>query len=296
MQNYIEKIIMENNDTVECLVIKPGSIKDISWFDPNYAYKLMELNLFETVKINSDNFIKVIATHLETEKYKVKNLNVINEIIGDEPNYVYEMLYVDLEKDTNYNKPENLNELASLININGEQIYSNAIIIRNFLSSETNSMVMAPLTKKNLGDLLHHRVHTKVVIWDDKWAEDIVVGDLNNYAENFFDDKFEKMEFGFLLHNINIWYSTKSDGNTELCGKLLQKPIDKCLWFSMKSDEYRGNLTLDEVKKIIYLSNKLDNYNTPSEYQEEKTDELDRKIIYNKYKVLDIMYNKNKCV
>ena len=34
------------------------------------------------------------------------------------------------------------------------------------------------------------------------------------------------------------------------------------------------------------------NYQTPSEYTEEKTDGLGRKIVYNKYKVLDDMYNK----
>ena len=57
------------------------------------------------------------------------------------------------------------------------------------------------------------------------------------------------------MHNINIWYTTAIDGNKTLCGTLVDKYVDKCIWFTMKSDEYRGNLTLDEVNKIIYLSN-----------------------------------------
>jgi hypothetical protein len=60
----------------------------------------------------------------------------------------------------------------------------------------------------------------------------------------------------------------------------------------MKSDNYRGNITLDEVKKIISLSKVLSDYKTPSELLDEKNDSLGRKIIYNKYKVLDYISDK----
>ena len=93
------------------------------------------------------------------------------------------------------------------------------------------------------------------------------------------------------MHNINIWYTTDY-GENNICGKLITEPIEKCIWFTMKSTEFRGNLTLDEVKKIILLSNNLNNYKTPNELTEEKFDKLGRKIINNKYKVLDYMYNK----
>ena len=62
----------------------------------------------------------------------------------------------------------------------------------------------------------------------------------------------------------------------------------------MKTEIYRDNLTLDEVNKIIFLSLKLDNYNTPSEMIEEKIDNLGRKIIYNKFKILDQLYHNYK--
>lgn len=292
--SWLEKIKMESNEDFEVLVIKPGSIQSLSWMDPNYAYKLIELDLFKSVTTNEDNFLEVIAINLDVNKYKVKDLYVKNEFIGEEPNYVYEMIYIDLEKETKYHTEENSNELASLLNINGDKIYSNAIIFKNYLPSLTDSMKMNTITKQDLGRILHKRVHTSIVTCDEeKWVEDEYVGDLSNFAEIFFDnEKYEKLEIAFLMHNINIWYTTSIDGNKNLCGTLINKPIDKCIWFTMKSDEYRGNLTLNEVNKIIYLSKILSSFMTPSEYNEEKIDSIGRKIIYNKYKVLDSEYDK----
>lgn len=292
--SYLEKVIMENNDTFEVLVIKPGTIKHISWMDPEYSKKLMELKLFDSIKTNPDNFLQVIATNLDVNKYKIKDLHVKTEIIGEEPYYLYEMLYVDLEKETDYHNEYNLNELASLININGEQIYSNAIIFRNYIPSLTDSMTLCNVTKKDIERLLHDRVHTKIVTCDEnKWVEDNIVGDLNNFAQIFFDDeKYHQIEISFLMHNINIWYIPNTFGEKNICGSFIKKAIEKCLWFTMKSDELRDNLSLEEVKKIIYLSNTLTTYQLPSEFSNEKIDKYGRKIIYNKYKVLDLIYNK----
>ncbi len=294
--SWLEKVKMETNEDFDILVIKPGSIKNVSWMDPNYSYKLMELNLFESVKTNEDNFLEVIAKNLDVNKYQVKDLHVKTEFIGEEPYYLYEMIYIDLEKEEKYKTEENLNELASLINTNGDQIYSNVIIFRNYLPSLTDSMKLCTVTKNDLAGMLHRRVHTQIVTCDDnKWVQDEYVGDLSNFAEIFFDgEKYEKLEIAFLMHNINIWYTTSIDGNTELCGGLVKKPVDRCIWFSMKSDEFRGNLTMDEVNKIIYLSKILTNYQTPSKYTEEKIDGLGRKIIWNRFKVLDSLYNENQ--
>lgn len=291
---YLDKVVMENNNTFECLIIKPGTIQHIPWIDPNYAGKLMDLDLLKTVKTNSDNFIEVVATNLEVDKFKIKNMSVKTEIVAEEPYYLYEMLYVDLEKAQEYHKDENLNELASLININGDKIYSNAIVFRSYLPSLSDSMTLCTVTKEDLRRVLHDRVHTKIVICDDgTWFEDRVVGDITKYAETFFDgEKYHKIEIPFLMHNINIWYSVSEYGDANMCGNIIDDTIEKCIWFSMKSDEFRGNITLDEVKKIIKLSKVLTDYKTPADLLEEKTDNLGRKIIYNKYKVLDWVYNK----
>lgn len=295
--SYLEKVTLEKNEVFDCLIIKPGKISHLVWSDPAYTKKLCELNLFESVTVNQDNFFEVIATKLDVNAYSdISNMTVKNEIVGEEPNYLYEMLYIDLEKETKYHTDANANELASLININGDKIYSNAILFRNYLPSLSDSMTLSTVTKNDLQRVLYERVHTKVVIWDETFREDYVIGDLNDYAKVFFDgEHFEKLEIPFLMHNINIWYQPDVTGGLvggKVCGDIIKNPIERCIWFTMKSDDFRGNLTINEVKKIIYLSKILTNYQTPSEYTEEKNDSLGRKIIYNKYKVLDNMYNK----
>jgi len=297
--SYLEKVTMEKNEVFDCLVIKPGKISQLVWSDPAYTKKLCQLDLFDSVTVNQDNFFEVLATKLDVSAYSdVKNISIKNEIVGEEPYYLYEMLYIDLEKETKYHTDANTNELASLLNINGDKIYSNAILFRNYLPSLSDSMTLSTVTKVDLERVLYERVHTKIVLGDETFREDYAIGDLNEYAKVFFDgEHFEKLEIPFLMHNINIWYQPDVTGGlvgAKVCGDIIKKPIERCIWFTMKSDDYRGNLTIDEVKKIIYLSKILTNYQTPCEYTEEKNDHLGRKIIYNKYKVLDHMYNKYK--
>jgi hypothetical protein len=291
---FIDEIVMENNDNFDCMVILPGSIEKVSWLQSTYSFELMKLDLFEMVPTNKDNFMEVLATKLDVDKYKIQDMNVKTSIVAEEYSYVYQLMYIDMEKNAEYMIKENLNEMASLINTNGDKIYSNAILFKNYLPSLSDSMSLVSITKKDVGDFLHNRVYTRIVSWDDSWDEKVVMGDLNIFAHDFFDDNnIIKIEFPFLMHNINIWYTTFSYGR-DVCGKLLNKKIDKCIWFTMKSDEIRGSINYDEVKKIIYLSEKLDNYITPGYMTEEKFDSMGRKIIYNKYKVLDYMYNNYK--
>jgi hypothetical protein len=288
----IDMIIMENDTPFDCMIIRPGSIEHVPWIDPKYSAKLMELNLYELALTNKDNFTEVVATRLEVDKYNVKNMSVKTEIVAEEHGYVYQLMYIDLEKEPSYHTKENKNEMASLINTNGDIIYSNAILFKNHISTTTDSMTLVSITKNDVERFLHNRVSTKIVTWEDSWRELEVAGDITTFANEFFDEGgIVKIEFPFLMHNINIWY-TKFDYGRDVCGKLVNRKIDKCIWFTMKSDEFRGNLTLNEVMKIIGLSEKLSDYNTPSEMTTEKIDTYGRKIVYNKYKVLDYMYNK----
>ena len=299
---FLEKLTGENNNDFQAIVINPASIKELSWIDPNYSKKLMELNCVVPITTNPENLHNTLAQYFDINRYDTIGLSLKNEVFADEYistishnpplNYVYEIIYVDLSDSKFKDYQTQPNELASLLNVNGETIYSSAIILKTKLDTLTDSMVLESVSRQDLERVLHDRVYTKIVTWDESWTEDHVIGDLNEYANIFFDnEKFEKKEFPFLMHNINIWYTTIQNGNNKLFGNLLNQPIDKCIVFTMKSDEFRGNISLDEVKKIINLSTKLDSYNVPSKYQEEKNDEYGRKIIYNKYKILDRTYN-----
>ena len=289
--HFLEKLNMEKEIPFDCLVIKQGTIKHLSWADPKYIHNIMEMNdLFKIVKTTADTFNEVMAVNMEVNRYNIQNMTIKADIIGEEAGYLYELFYIDLEKNPEYHTESNLNEIASLVNINGDIIYSNAIIFRNHIPSLTDMMNLCDMSKGDLERILYDRVHTMVVTWDDDWKEQRVVGDLNIFANKFFENsKIEKVELPFLMHNINIWYCEGYEEN--ICGKLLKKPIEKCILFSMKSDEFRCNLTLDEVKKIIKLSTVLqNNYTTPIELSTERIDHMGRKIVYNKYKVLDHMY------
>jgi len=288
-------INMENINDFDILIIKPNKINNISWLDLDYSEKLINLDIYETYSTNKDDFQNMIYTKLNISSFNIPNLTVKNEIIGEEPYYIYELLYVDINN-TNYVNDDNINEFASLLNVNEDNIYYNAILLKTYIPSLCDSILFESITKENVKLLLHNRVYTKVVIWDwtNGWKEEEVIGDLTNYVNILFEgDNYYKMNINFLMHDINIWYVEDKYGD-KVCGNILNKPLEKCIWFTMKSEEYRGNLTLDEVKKIIKLSLHLENYNIPEEFTIDKLDKYNRKIIYNKYKVLDCMYDKYK--
>ena len=297
INKYQIKIDIE--EAFECLIISQGSISSLSWRDPDYSYKLMELGLISSHTVNTNNFEETLATQLQVNNFNVPNLSVHTEIIGEEPNYLYEMLYIDLEKHPKYHTDVGLNEIASLFNINGEKVYSNAIVFKSELLSLTDTMKLCTLTKNDLARVLYERAHTKIITYnldDNKWCELNVI-DLDVFAKQFFEEEYyQKLEIAFLMHNINVWYIVDSNkkNQNKICGKIINNPIEKCIWFTMKSDTYRGNLSLKEVEKIIYLSNILESFKTPTHLLEERFNESGSKIINNKYKVLDWVYHNNK--
>ena len=76
------------------------------------------------------------------------------------------------------------------MNTNGDDIYYNALLFKNYLPSLTNSMNLISITKSDIKNILHSRVNTKIVIWDieNQWQEIEVIGDLTIFAKTFFED------------------------------------------------------------------------------------------------------------
>jgi hypothetical protein len=62
----------------------------------------------------------------------------------------------------------------------------------------------------------------------------------------------------------------------------------------MNTEKIRGNLTLNELNKIIDLSKKLNNFDVDSELIKDEKDKFNRTIIKNKYRILEYVYNSNK--
>jgi len=291
-------IKIECDESFECLVIKSGLLNNLSWKDPNYVSQIIESEYIETVIFNKDNFTNMIGKCLDINKYNSSDVMVQTEIIGEEPYYLYEMSYINFEREQQYIKNENINEIGNILNINGELIFSNIILFKNHIPSLSKSIKLCSMTKEDLKRLIYKRANNTIVLGDtfnEVLMEENIMTDTESFAKKYFEgEEYIKKELAFLKHNINIWYSIGLIENN-FCEKLIEeKYIDKFIIFTMNTDTYRGNITLDEVKKIINLSLKLNEFKTPSEFYEDEKDELGRKVIYNKYKVLDKMYNDNK--
>ena len=74
----------------------------------------------------------------------------------------------------------------------------------------------------------------------------------------------------FLNHNLNIWYITNEYGTDEI-SNLVDGKVEIAVFFTMISEEYRGNITLEEINKIVKLSNVMDNFSIKKNgYQKKK--------------------------
>jgi len=293
MDNFTE-IKMENTTDFDVLIINKGKLEGLEWNDPNYIAKIFKLNLCTIFTMNKDNFLLNVGKILETDKYYDTNTTVMNEIIGEEPYYMYELLYVDLTKHPKYHT--DTNDLATLVNTNSEKIYTNAIVLKTYLPPLSDSMKFESVSCEDLQRVLYHRGYTKVVLYRNYEYVQENISNLEEFAETFFEGEFyKKTELAFLSHNINIWYVPSIEEKEKtVCGNLINEPVEKCIWFTMNTNTIRGNITLTEVKKIIFLSTKLDSYNPNIDWTDMKLDKLGRLIIKNKYRILDEKYNEYK--
>ena len=204
-------------------------------------------------------------------------------------------MFLNLTKEQKSKETEN--QLANLMDIKDEDIYGYAMIFKTHIPVDSNKMVFCNINRKDIAKLMVDRANTKVVLYEEEqWREDSVKGPIEDFGDKYFgEDKYhiKKLEFGFLRHNINIWYTKSEYGEDNVCGKLLNERIDKCMWYSMATDYVRSHLTLDEVKKIIKLSEVMEDYNTKSEMIKEERDNYNRNILKTKHRVLENMYNKH---
>lgn len=292
------KVKMTNTEHFTLLVIEPNQIKDRDWSHINYLVDLVNENFCQYIKVHPDDYIQFIGKYLQVEKYTEPYIKV--QLIFEEKDYVTELMYVEVKKEDEENYQ--LNEFANLLNINQDKIFGNVIINRSYVSSNNDDMHLDDITPEKLHYSLHKRANTTVILYDsdnETFKEEELFGPMDVYADNYFGDKkynIKKDEIFFFKHIINIWYTEDEYGINNVLGNLIPNniKIDKMIVFSMWTEDYRDSLYLDDLNKIIFLSKKLENYITPEEYLKEEKDSLGRDIIKNKYKILNLMYNKNK--
>lgn len=294
MEVDLSQLPFENTDNFDLMVINPSNIESFDYNQPGYITRLINEGFTTPVNTNSKNFFEKIAESLRIKDFHENDRNVITHILYDKPEYFYEIMFLDVVEESNKNS-KNENQFASLINTYGEKIYGNMIILKTYISNEDKSMLHKSMTKDDLFEILDTRVNSKVVIYQDgEFREDIVKGDMDVFCKNLFEeDYFSKKEISFLMHNLNMCY-LKSDYGQKDYPKLVSEKTEIIVFFSMNTELIRGNITLDEVKKITELSNLMDTFIPKTDWMSEEKDDYGRRIIKNKYRVLEYAWKEYK--
>lgn len=268
------------------LLVEPGKISHLDWNNPDYVQALISMPFITTHEVKPSEFFEKIHELLKLDD---KNNHLMNEFIAEEPDYIYEMMYINtlnIESDLPFN------EMASLLHLEKEIVRGNAIIIKSYIPSINNEMCFNDMKNADLFNIIKARGFTKVVVYDEKLREEEIYGDIEVFANKFFEEEtYIKKEFAFLKHNINIYYTKSEYGEENTCGKLINDKIDKFIIFTMLTDTIRGNITLNEVNKIIKLSTVLEPPYKPDEkWLIDEKDIHGRNIIKNKFRILDNTY------
>lgn len=266
-------------DSLDILLIEPNVISHLNFNDPNYPQYITSIPQIKLISLTKEQ-------NLYTELNKLlsisNNESITTEIIADEPNYIYEMMYKYTVKFDG-----NINEVGFMLNNNIDILCGNVVIFK----SNTNTLKFENMSIGSLYNIIRNRCFTKIIIYDDqKLFEDEFFGETDKYAEKFFDnEQYKKLEFDFLLHNINIWY-IESDTGDYVWKEIINKKIEKLFIFSIYNN-VRCSLTMDEFNKIFKLSSVLQTFITPKKYLCDNTDEYNRKQINNKFNILNKVYN-----
>ena len=307
METDNKYIKLENTTPFQVLVVSPNKMEHIDWTTPNYLKTLLSESYCRYETINPSEYIDKLSILLEMEKYTYVDVKV--HVISENIDSIFEIMYIDLLPE--FKVTENLNDFATLLNIDGNIINGCAIITKTEMPSinglEKCNMWYGDVTKDNIEKLLFTRANTSAIIYDadeESYQEIPIFGTMETFAETFFGESqytYKKLELGFLKHNLNIWYSENKYGCLDVFGDILPdlSRIDKMIVFTMWTETYRHNLTIDEFNKIKYLSkkiNRLEWYDimVTEQIDNEEKDHLNRLIIKNKYILLNYFYDKYK--
>src|SRR6056300_1626899 len=121
-QDNTKDIKFENTESFDIMIIKPNNIESLDYNNPGYTSKLVGESFNIVKKTNPTNFIETIAEVLEINKYDGEDRNSVTQVFYDKPEYIYEMMFLDV-RTKNLKTPENENQFASMLNIEGEKIY-----------------------------------------------------------------------------------------------------------------------------------------------------------------------------
>lgn len=295
--NVYEKINFENDENFQFVVLNPTQLDHLDYNKEGYINEVLKTVKFEVIECNKEDFFNKVSNYLNNDSLGSEDSQILKNIVHEEPNFMYEIFYLDI-RDQSKVKPEMYNGLATLLNIENNHVWGNSILMKtNLPDNDFNKALFCNISERDIFNILDSRVNTKVVFFEDgEFREEKIYGELDIHLKRFFgDDFYMKEEIGFLSHNLNIYYTLDEYGQ-KIIPKIVDGHIESAIFFSMKTEKHRGNLSLEELNKMIFLSDKLESYDVTKQDIDlkDELDNLGRKIIKNKFRILDCLYESNR--
>lgn len=290
----IESMKISNDDltfeseSFTIMSIPPSDLSNIDYNDPSYIHNI--LNKLSTHKVNNNNFLESVALYSNIKEYPNCH-NMETEIIGFNNKYVFEMTFLTFDENVDiYDYPKN--DIGTLLNIEGKNIIGTCLIFKSLVSDEDYSMRLENITVNDIGELLESRKSPKMILYDmGDWVEEKVTN-VENYKKSFFDgNHISELDFEFMNYSLKILY-TESPYGEKAISEILDKKIENMIIYSIYGNMIDG-FSLDELKKIRYLVSKKI-MGVDKDIIENEKDDLGRKIIKTKYRLLNLMYKKYK--
>ena len=273
---------LDVQEDFEFLLIKHKDISKIRFDDPDFPSLVYNLDIYETVKTSSNDFLENVALHLKIDK--IKNPRALHtQTIWNNGKYIYELIHIVL---TPGDLPvEYWNGLGNVIKTDSDLIFGNVIMLKTELLDESDNVKIVNCNKNDLYELLENRVrHKGVKVDDDGEIEEFSwYHDPKKFIKEFMVNDEHFKEVGFLKHNLQIYYTK---GNKDDLEKLIDDKYDQLIVLTKITDEHYGNITLEELKTIFKLLKTECPLICPDEWL--KSNELDesKKFIFNKYRAL----------
>lgn len=285
MEIHQDDLVFENEE-FSIITIDPNNVFKLNFNDPYYLQNLTRYMNIETLK--TDKFLEEIAKHSNIKNYPNCH-NLKTQIIGFDENYVYEMIFMFFDEGSELNE-DIKNDLGTLLNIEGVEIYGRCMIFKSYVSNKDYSMKLDYLSKKDLLYLLETRKSPKMIVYDNKNFIEEHIMNVNDFKENLIkEQKMEETDINYLGYNLKVYYLIDESGENVM-GKLMDKKVSKMLIHSLYGSMI-DNLSKNELNKLIELAN-LGINKIDSEFLEKKYDDMGREVINTKYRLLNLMYDK----
>ncbi|ADO67394.1 hypothetical protein crov360 [Cafeteria roenbergensis virus] len=290
--NLPTEIYLPSQKEFKFLLIKPADISNIRYDDPEYKHFICNLNIYEEITTTSSDFLDNMGKALKVHEMKLRNkpFSLHTQYLGTTCAYLYELIHFDLMPD---DLPvEIYNGVGNLLKNDYQHLFGNAIMIKTSVPIEEDDVELIDCTRTDLYNLLENRVkHIGVKIDDDNEIGefDFYNEGPSKFIEEFMINDHKFIEKGFLLHNLQIYYTP---GKKMDLIKLIGEGYDQLLIMTKLTDHFYGNFMMTEfndIKNLLGTECPLEcpeEWKTPSAQVETKLKENNRRFIFNKYRAL----------